>query len=69
MLRAPNHGLRASATVTMGGSLIPLISPDIGMIGYPIFNSSGLLEVLVPGGAWRTRVSLVPPGVLQIGSR
>jgi hypothetical protein len=92
---------------TARGSLIPLISPDTGMIGYPTFNSSGIVEVtsvynpsirfgqrvqiqssipaackqwdiislahelesLVPGGSWRTRVSLVPPKVLQVASK
>jgi hypothetical protein len=33
---------------------------------WDIISLSDELESLVPGGAWRTRVSLVPPGVLQV---
>jgi hypothetical protein len=89
---------------TPRGSLIPLISPDTGMIDYPTWDASGTAEVatvynasirygtrvqiqsslpaankqwdvinlthelesMVPGGAWRTRLRMVAPGVLQV---
>jgi hypothetical protein len=89
------------------GNLIPLISKDTGMIGYPTFGQGQSIEVttvynpsirygqriqvessipaasqqwdiislvhelesMVPGGAWRTKLLAVRPGVLQVPTR